>query len=339
MEATAGGEKMGSQRLGSQRLGSQRLAVGSLRVGSQQGSMRLSSVRLRKMTETVLKEPPLYMTDFGRGDWAMDVLAWPHNALRREMSDMYYLVASMQKRVLDLGHEDIDDFYDWFDIFQMFVQWYFQLEEKLLLPWIEPTTYLAGILDEASRGRLREQLVSRLKDIEECHERFQHLPAGEVLPALISALDKFSPKLLEYFNEQERALPKAIASVYSEEDKNKLDERVLDFVRNSEDNHLIMHLLLRPIKNDAKKSDLRRRYLAAGGFFQKMRFKKTYEKSRKDFREQHADIVKQFYKRWGSAQVAAVEEEDRLAADGGPAGRLMTGQSSKALLDAANGAE
>mmetsp|Transcript_6832 Transcript_6832/g.12230 ORF Transcript_6832/g.12230 Transcript_6832/m.12230 type:complete len:349 (-) Transcript_6832:1035-2081(-) len=316
--------RFGSQRLGSVggpaagggslKVGSQRLAVGSQRLNAA-GSQRLSSVRLRKMTETVLKEPALYLVDYGTGNWARDTFAWPHNAIRREMSDMYYLVASMQKRVLDLGHEDIDDFYNWFDIFQMFVQWYFQIEEKLLLPWVEGATYLGGMLEESARTELKAKLISRLKDIDDCQDRFSHLPAGEVLPALIVALDKFSPGLLEYFNEEEKSLAAEISNTYTQKDKELLDARVFDFIRNSEDHHIVMHLLLRPIKDSETKTELRKKYLANGNFLQKLRFKRTYEKSRKEFREGHVDIVKQFYKRWGNAKTEALAEEERLNQD------------------------
>ncbi|KAA8493027.1 hypothetical protein FVE85_9299 [Porphyridium purpureum] len=313
----AGSQRMGSQRMGSQRMGSQRLAVGS---GASQklGSQRMSSVRMRKMTETVLKEPVLAMCEFGHGKWEVDVVAWPHNAIRRELQDMYYLVASMQKRVLDLTHEDIEDFYDWFSIFEMFVQWYFQYEEKLLMPWVEAATSLNGALEERRRIALKESLVGRLDDIFSCQDRFANLPAGEVLPALVVAVDKFSPPLLEYMGEQEKSLPPALLQVYSAGDKDRYDERVFEFVRNSEDNHLIMHLLLRPVKLSQVKVDLRRKYLGVPGFLAKIKFKRTYELSKKDFREQHVDIVKQFYKRWGTATADAVLEEERLQESGGP---------------------
>mmetsp|Transcript_5615 Transcript_5615/g.10006 ORF Transcript_5615/g.10006 Transcript_5615/m.10006 type:complete len:369 (-) Transcript_5615:531-1637(-) len=296
------------------RLGSQRLAVGAQRLDD---SGRLSSMRMKKMTETVLKEPPLYLADYGQGSWQLDVFSFPHNAIRREMSDMYYLVASMQKRVLDLSHDDIDDFYDWFDIFQMFVQWYFVFEEKLLLPWVAPATELTGILSEAERKKRHESLLERLSDIDLCQDRFSHLPAGEVLPALIVALDRFSPSIIEYFGEQEKTLPFALTQLYGEEDKKKFDEVVLEYIRNSEDNHTIMHLLLRPIKSHDLTAEVRKQYLNYGGFWQRIKFKRSYEKSRPEFKQQHTEIVKQFYKRWGQAQADAVIEEQRLNDQGG----------------------
>lgn len=88
------------------------------------------TMRGKHYYNVTLTEPPLYFTPVGKR-WSLDILAVANNSVRRELSDMYYIVQSMLKRRMDLNHDDIDDLYVWFEVFHFFVQGIFELQEQV----------------------------------------------------------------------------------------------------------------------------------------------------------------------------------------------------------------
>lgn len=69
---------------------------------------------------SILPERPWTFAEVGR-DWAMDTFAISHNAVRRELNDLYGLVVSMVKRKDAVNAEDINNFFVWWPPFAEFI--------------------------------------------------------------------------------------------------------------------------------------------------------------------------------------------------------------------------
>jgi len=272
---------------------------------------RISSVRYRRMVESILKEPPLYLTSMGE-HWAPDVLGFLNNAVRRELQDMYYLVASMQKRVVDLSHDDIDDFYTWFDLFEAFVKAYFAMLEEVFVPWVSEKIPAEGIMAPAAREESRYSILGGIQEIDDCQGRFANLPAGEVLPVLIQALDKCAPKLVGFMADLERVVTPQIQIHFTSLEKAKYDKGLLEWIKGRDDAFFLWHLLIRPFrKNDKEHQELRKRFIESErSIFARLRLRKNYKASQVEIREKHYDIVRQFYRRWTRAATDAAREEE-----------------------------
>eukprot|EP00183_Erythrolobus_madagascarensis_P001577 CAMPEP_0185851674 /NCGR_PEP_ID=MMETSP1354-20130828/10969_1 /TAXON_ID=708628 /ORGANISM="Erythrolobus madagascarensis, Strain CCMP3276" /LENGTH=881 /DNA_ID=CAMNT_0028552709 /DNA_START=27 /DNA_END=2672 /DNA_ORIENTATION=+ len=193
----------------------------------------------------VLKEPVLIPVPYGE-KWSMDIFALPHNAIKRELVDLYKILGSLQKRMMDLRHTEIDDFYNWWEVFEAFVLDFFEMEEGIIFPWIESRIPLGkSNFSQTQRSIVKGRLSRLMHEIDDCEYKFTNLPAGEVLPRLLECLDRFTPKLLEYFGEQERRLPRAIEVKFEAVDKRWVDENCLAFMMNAKYTNELVTIMTR----------------------------------------------------------------------------------------------
>ncbi|KAA8496479.1 hypothetical protein FVE85_0208 [Porphyridium purpureum] len=205
----------------------------------------------------VLKEPVLIPAPYGE-KWSMDVFALPHNALKRELLDLYKILGSLQRRMIDLRHSDIDDFYNWWEVFEAFILDYFDMEEKIVFPWIQSRIPLGKTkFSQTQRSILKGRLSKLMHDVDECEYKFSYLPAGEVLPRLLQCMDKFSPRLLEYLGEQERRLPRALDKKFAAADKAVLDQKLMDYMMQAKYTNELVTIMTRWL-NDAQLKEWKR---------------------------------------------------------------------------------
>eukprot|EP00187_Rhodella_violacea_P011856 CAMPEP_0184709552 /NCGR_PEP_ID=MMETSP0314-20130426/666_1 /TAXON_ID=38298 /ORGANISM="Rhodella maculata, Strain CCMP 736" /LENGTH=356 /DNA_ID=CAMNT_0027171273 /DNA_START=21 /DNA_END=1091 /DNA_ORIENTATION=+ len=275
---------------------------------------RMSSIRFKTMQETVLKEPPMYLTKRGEEGWATDLVGLVGNGVRREMQDMYYLVGSLQKRILDITSEDIEDFYEWYGVFDRFVRDSLDYLKDALFPACEAKFPLdTPNIDAARRKSARSGCIAAMNQIAECREQFQRNAPGEVLPKLIAAIDLFSPPLLAFFGDIEKTLSPLMMKCFSGgAESAALEKALFDFYRKTEQNHFNIRMIVRAVTGTAEKNKLYNSYVKIGGLFKAIKFRRSFEASKDRFRDEHTDILKESYKRWGEAKVAAEEEEHNL---------------------------
>jgi len=275
-----------------------------------------SSMKYRRMLREELPEPPLYLSSYGVGDWWIDVFSLYHNALRREMQDMYYMLTSMHKRVLTLAHDDVNQFFDWFDVFVMFLEWYFKVEEIALYPWVEERLVMPDELQKLPRLQLKAQVVEIVKTVDECLGKFDYLPAGEVLPSLLNGVGTFAPMLVGYFRRVEKQVCPLIKEAFTEDDKKKLDHRCIEVLWNSDENGFLLECLARPLSTEDGRRELRRSYLerrsAKKGemvIVSTARKRMNFVKNKREFYTDHQRIVDEFFNKWQSAYEEAEREE------------------------------
>mmetsp|Transcript_3034 Transcript_3034/g.5366 ORF Transcript_3034/g.5366 Transcript_3034/m.5366 type:complete len:911 (-) Transcript_3034:1001-3733(-) len=237
----------------------------------------------------IVTEPVLVPAPYGE-KWSMDIFALPHNAIKRELVDLYRILMSLQKRMIDLRHSEIDDFYNWWEVFEAFVLDYFEIEERVIFHWIESRIPLGQTRFSKTQRMVFKGRLSRLMhDIDDCEYKFTNLPAGEVLPRLLSCLDRFTPRLLEYFGEQERRLPRAIERKFTAEDKRWADEKMMAFMMDAKYTNELVVLLTRWLNQDQLK-DWKRANLKGTA-------RLSYSVWRNQFNKNHIAIVDEMKQR------------------------------------------
>lgn len=191
----------------------------------------MPTVKTHRKKTVVMKMPVIIGTPYGKV-WSIDVLALYHNALKKELQDMYTMVESMYKFQLSLGFEDIERFYTWWEVFAGFVVDYFDIEENVIFPYISERAPLGHTkLNQNERANVKGRLSRIMGEIDDMEDHFLNRPPGEMLPRFVEFLDRFSPTLLGYFHTEETIVPKLLQKHFQESDRAVIQSKVFDFVR------------------------------------------------------------------------------------------------------------
>jgi len=98
--------------------------------------------------------------------WVVDLFSLPHNAIRRELIDLYDMIESMEKRKRDFHVElELGLFFTWLRTFQRFLYTYFTFEEKVMFPWVESRCIMMTDLCRAMRLACKTKLKSMLNSV------------------------------------------------------------------------------------------------------------------------------------------------------------------------------
>lgn len=190
-----------------------------------------------------VKRPAIYYAKYGTGSsWAMDVFSLTHNAVRAECVDLYNILESIHARAHEVCLVELEEFYVWWGTFERFVMECFDYEADVLLPWV----FCAPALGRSSGGgdamfRLRQQLVLRKEDLLDCirqlngtFELRRHVDATDVFETILSEVNGFVPKLLEYYGVQEARLPQVVCEMYAMSARDTLMKRYVQYVKRGE---------------------------------------------------------------------------------------------------------
>eukprot|EP00184_Porphyridium_aerugineum_P005992 CAMPEP_0184694860 /NCGR_PEP_ID=MMETSP0313-20130426/2687_1 /TAXON_ID=2792 /ORGANISM="Porphyridium aerugineum, Strain SAG 1380-2" /LENGTH=483 /DNA_ID=CAMNT_0027153219 /DNA_START=487 /DNA_END=1938 /DNA_ORIENTATION=- len=182
----------------------------------------------------VLKQPVMIAAPYGKL-WSLDVLALYHNAIKKELIDMYSMVENMLKFQMNLGYSDIERFYNWWEVFEGFLVDYFEIEEQVLFPYIETKFQLERTkLSKAERNLIKGRLTQAMNQIDDMEDTFMNRPPGEVLPRFVDFLDAFAPRLLGYFHIENTVIPNALQKYFEPEDRARIQALVFDFLKTRE---------------------------------------------------------------------------------------------------------
>uniref|UniRef100_A0A7S1XGN0 Hemerythrin-like domain-containing protein n=2 Tax=Compsopogon caeruleus TaxID=31354 RepID=A0A7S1XGN0_9RHOD len=184
----------------------------------------------------LLNLPRLYIVDSDMTTgWAQEVFSLPHNAIRRELIDLYTILGAVYKRNARTAREEDEKFSHWWSVFSAFVEEYFDIEARILLPLIGPAEEdpvhkqdIAVLMYQMEDARIK--LVKKLREVNEVVEKLFVLPMKDVFPLLCKALDHFVPMLLDYFIEEEDVLPSYILGFHSLVMKDVILQKMADFV-------------------------------------------------------------------------------------------------------------
>lgn len=187
---------------------------------------------LSKQPERV-SYPNFALADFGaRETWASDVFVLPHNAIRWEVMDLYTILSSLQRRWATLTLLDIWELSEYWEVFEVFVAQYFEIEDQIVFP------YMLNIASESTDLKRyhkvvnynRDRLESLLREVSATLEQFNTNAAGDVLPKLYTQLAEYLPQLLDYMEQQENVLPEVFRAYCDPEDRQLLNRASANFI-------------------------------------------------------------------------------------------------------------
>lgn len=262
----------------------------------------------------------------GRDTWHSDVFVLLHNAIRWEIMDVYNIIASMQRRWTSLQMVDVWDFSEHWEVFEVFVAQYFEIEDQIIFPYM---LNVAAESSELARYHKvvkynKERLEAILLEIGLTMEKFNSKSPGEVMPKLYEQLVSCLPKLLDYMSEQEQVLPKVFLQFCDRGDRTLLNRAAANFLVRATNGRYGIAILTRWIEDTMVLQMWKNENLSA-------RAKQSHKKWVAALQTEHVDIVNRFRRRMRDLQ-----KDRRPAAMGDrqePPGHSTGGRS--ALRDAA----
>jgi hypothetical protein len=180
--------------------------------------------------------------------WFVDIVTLPHNAVRKQMSELFTSLIAMNKMSLDLTEDDLQLFFRYLSVVVDFFKVVLEGEEAALYPHVSSERKKRGedasrFLDMDYRMELKAELFAALD--EAMKYRFTHSPSMETLNCVSQALDGFAKKTLDYFAEKEAALPKLLAkAIRGSREKTKFEGRLLNYMLEKPKGHQMVAILL-----------------------------------------------------------------------------------------------
>jgi hypothetical protein len=183
--------------------------------------------------------PVLCMSDYGIGEFASDLWTLHHNAIKRELFDLYEIIGVIRLRYLSLSFGDFYNLRVWWRLFGVFLIQYLTIEVTLLDPLIKTVVGVDGRGESLRRKvtplvEMREWVLCKFEEISGYMEEFETLPRGRALSLICRTIDALGFKLLTLFHQQERTLPSMVESYHDETIKKVTELKVIEFLRTSD---------------------------------------------------------------------------------------------------------
>ncbi|PXF40656.1 hypothetical protein BWQ96_09637 [Gracilariopsis chorda] len=201
-------------------------------------SVRLSSALLNYTRPTAINPLPLGST------WALDLPARLHNAIRRELIDLYNMVDSMKRRVHQLGTADMRTFFSWWRLFSSFLKTVFLTHTQVIFPWLSAKTTLPDAVNDAHIQEVQDKLQALLKEFRIANEQLSRRAPDETLARIIKGLIHMHI-IVQHLESVESALPDVIEQHFQPTDQKKIEKKVASFLHShGRVDEKKMHLLL-----------------------------------------------------------------------------------------------
>lgn len=266
------------------------------------GQLGEDSTRIRVPVLTLAE----YSGPVSKSRWFVDAFTLPHNAVRRECMDVYELVIGIAKLngPDDIMSDDIISFYEWWEVATVFFQRYFDVERKVLIPWVDAIGNADGHVRMALRKMrgMKETLKGLLANVDQEWTKRDTQPAENTFSAVYKAVDAFVPRFMNYLADQEVLLPMLVKDKYTIDDRVKMEkELVTSFLRddnnnstqeNASSNHNIV-LLVRWIGNPRQLRAWVSKYLSSS-------HRQAFPTWLRTFQMEHERFVKNIKDRTGS---------------------------------------
>lgn len=180
--------------------------------GSSVRRSMMSSVS-SKEREVLSKETWMDFADIG-SDWKQDLLAIPHNAVRRELVTFGAILGALSSKQRKATSKEIELVGGWIRTFRQFLADYFALEDGVIFFWLNVwDANLPSSLSPSERSRKRLDVMDLCADITKYHNRLQSDESTGSLAKFLAASHSLLPVLDHYFRTQEELVPSLLASV------------------------------------------------------------------------------------------------------------------------------
>lgn len=187
-----------------------------------------------------INTPVFCLVDYGIGSsFASDMWTLVHNAIRRELFDIFEVMEAVRRLCMRLTVSDIYNVRKWWRFFVILWSEYIAHEKETLSPIIQQICQIDG-RGEALQGQLRllredkEWLTLKMEEVTSYIEEFEMLPPGRALCLFCRTVDIFANKLTLYFTAQERILPGLVECYHDEKLKMTVDRQLVERLRLSD---------------------------------------------------------------------------------------------------------
>jgi len=233
----------------------------------------------------------------GRETWNSDVFVLLHNAIRWEIMDVYNILGSMQRRWSSLQMIDIWDFAEHWEVFEVFVAQYFEIEDQIIFPFLLNVAASSGELARYHKvvKYNKDRLDGLLIDIGQTLERFNSASPAEIVPVLYEQLVNCLPKILDYMNEQEQVLPGVFMQHCDPQDRTLLNRACANFLVRATNGRHGIAILTRWIEDSMVLQMWKNENLSA-------RAKQSHKKWIQALQSEHVDIANRFQRRMRNLQ-------------------------------------
>jgi len=273
------------------------------REGMQKHSKAYSKIAVQRASS--YSAPALIQGSFGVR-WSVDPLVLCHNAVKEELSETYYLMSVLNRMFTGLSMDDIEMFFDHWEITMEFLNKYFILEESVVYARLGKHCTITGPLSRKERTTAKSGMQRTMAILKSDFETdLVFLPPSEALGIIKKKIDKVVSTMSQYMLTESKFLPALFEQYYQPTEKDVMEKEIVDYFFN-ETNGCMIHILLRWIKDATWRKYMMKKH------FDRKRSRELLEKGNQ-YQRAHLNIVKKLNHR--SKEVVVEMLEDNFAAE------------------------
>lgn len=179
-----------------------------------------------------------YSIPLNRDKWYVDLFTLSHNAIRRECIDFYDMLSALARcgnessgteYDKDVCEDDMNDLERWWTIAHSLFRCYFDMERRILLPWVDSAGGQEWEVQLALKKMrsLKDKLETLLGKVDRVWNEKTFKSVGEMYAMIYKAVDDFVPRMMNYFADQEVLLPAIIKEFYKKEHGMEIDKKIV----------------------------------------------------------------------------------------------------------------
>mmetsp|Transcript_16332 Transcript_16332/g.40233 ORF Transcript_16332/g.40233 Transcript_16332/m.40233 type:complete len:439 (-) Transcript_16332:49-1365(-) len=251
-----------------------------------------SRVVAKALARALADKPDLALPTYG-DNWAVDPFLILHNAVRRELLDLYTIIWSLERRSnIDVGAES-EEILQWWSEFQLFCTSALDVERKgvfngLLNTFGDENDKQTHI--NANFLRQQKEVLDQFRDIDPAIREFSHRPEQTNYDVMVLRLDYFTKSCTAYFVEMETTLEKIILKKFVPDDMLCLEKSLVKLMAATcggpQSAYIVMSRWMEVATRDSWVSK-----------FLDKRSQKLYAKWWKSFYQGHGKVANTFRKR------------------------------------------
>lgn len=226
--------------------------------------------------------------------WNVDIVALPHNAVRRQLYDAFVMTNALGKMVLDVPDADLARVYGWLGTLERFVDATLYAEQCFLYPIVDKTARKRKVeLPEMLRPEGRASAKAQILELLSAARKTRDVSAGETgakINALRYALDQFGANVLDYYSAMEKFLPKFFQEHLraGEKLKDKIERKTVNQMSNEPQGSQLVVLLMQCIESRSKRSAFLQRH------FKKERKRDSFKAEVRQVQATHMQLARVF---------------------------------------------
>lgn len=168
-------------------------------------------IKLEADRRTAHGHPVILPTKYGEYGGAYDIFALFQNSLKKQLLVAYNTLEGLLRYKFAVSRDEVNLFFDWFDIFTDTALAFLAVEEEELFPFLENNKIeLPAKLSKAERMKLKDKMASALQNIDSQRNMFKLLPPPEIVPRITTLVPQFLNSIVDYYDIQSLHLPMAV---------------------------------------------------------------------------------------------------------------------------------